>query len=96
MRELPSLPSQNAILLGWASELPLFIKMNDLPKSQQPRSDDPDFWAVWTGKDDNGDPVEREADWKAIADDWQANANPIQELPPVAEPVNSEEDDIPF
>jgi DNA helicase HerA-like ATPase len=65
LRELPSLPSQNAILLGWASELPLLVKMNDLPKSQQPRSDDPDFWDVWTGK------KERKADWKSVADDWQ-------------------------
>lgn len=71
LRELPSLPSQNAILLGWASELPLLLKMNDLPKSQQPRSDDPDFWNVWTGKDPTGAPVERKADWKPIADDWQ-------------------------
>jgi hypothetical protein len=66
LRELPSLPSQNAILLGWASELPLLVKMNDLPKSQQPRSDDPDFWDVWTGK------TGRNADWKPIADDWQS------------------------
>jgi hypothetical protein len=65
LRELPSLPSQNAILLGWASELPLLVKMNDLPKSQQPRSDDPDFWDVWTGKE------ERKADWKPIVDDWR-------------------------
>ena len=71
LRELPSLPSQNAILLGWASELPVLLKMNDLPKSQQPRSDDPDFWNVWIGKDVNGKPVERKADWKPITDDWQ-------------------------
>ena len=36
LRELPSLPSQSAILLGWASELPILLKMNDLPKTQQP------------------------------------------------------------
>lgn len=71
LRELSSLPSQYAILLGWASELPVMVKMNDLPKSQQPHSDDPDFWNVWTGKDDGGNPVERNADWKAVADDWQ-------------------------
>jgi hypothetical protein len=70
LRELPSLPSQNAILLGWASELPLLVKMNDLPKSQQPRSDDPDFWDVWTRQS------ERNADWKAISDDWQGTAPP--------------------
>jgi len=71
LRELPSLPSQNAILLGWASELPVLVKMDDLPKTQQPHSDDPDFWNVWTGKDADGKTVERSADWKPIADDWQ-------------------------
>lgn len=71
LRELPSLPSQYAILLGWASELPVMVKMNDLPKSQQPHSDDPDFWNVWIGKDDDGNLVERKADWKSVADDWQ-------------------------
>ena len=69
LRELPSLPSQNAILLGWASELPVLVKMNDLPQSQQPHSDDPDFWNVWTCKD-----VERKADWKPIADYWQGKS----------------------
>jgi DNA helicase HerA-like ATPase len=71
LRELPSLPSQNAILLGWASELPVLVKMNDLPKSQQPHSDDPEFWNVWTRKDADGEPVDRKAEWKPIADDWQ-------------------------
>lgn len=72
LRELPSLPAQNAILLGWASELPLLVKMNDLPKSQQPHSDDPDFWNVWTGKDSEGGTVERPADWNPVAKEWQA------------------------
>ena len=71
LRELPSLPSQSAILLGWASELPVLVKINDLPKAQQPRSDDPDFWGVWVGKDDEGQPVARETGWSEIADDWQ-------------------------
>jgi len=71
LRELPSLPSQNAILLGWASELPVLVKMNDLPKSQQPHSDDPDFWNVWTGKDMEGKSVVRNADWKPVVADWQ-------------------------
>ena len=71
LRELPSLPSQNAILLGWASELPVLVRMNDLPKSQQPHSDDPEFWSVWTRKDADGNPVDRKTQWKPIADDWQ-------------------------
>jgi hypothetical protein len=74
LRELPSLPSQYAILLGWASELPVLVKMNDLPKSHQPRSDDPDFWNVWTGKDENGKLVERKADCRLVADDWQGSS----------------------
>ena len=65
LRELPLLPSQNAILLGWASELPVLVRMNDLPEEQRPQSDDPDFWKVWTGE------AERDVDWKQISDDWQ-------------------------
>jgi len=79
LRELPSLPSQHAILLGWASELPVLVKMDELPKSQQPHSDDPDYWDVWTGFDKEGGEVKREVDWKAIADDWQNAGNSSQD-----------------
>lgn len=72
LRELPSLPSQSAILLGWASELPVLVKMNDLPKAQQPRSDDPEFWGVWVGKDGEGEAILRHTDWGRIASDWQS------------------------
>ena len=65
LRELPSLPSQNAILLGWASELPVMVNMNYLSEDKRPQSEDPDFWRVWTGEET------REIDWKSIADDWQ-------------------------
>lgn len=71
LRELPSLPSQHAILLGWASELPVLVKMHDLPESQRPRSNDPDFWDVWTGKNEKGETVTREIDWKTVAEAWQ-------------------------
>ena len=74
LREMPSLPSQYAILLGWASELPVLVRMDDLPKAHQPQSDDPDFWNVWIGKDADGNAVERQALWKPIADDWQGKA----------------------
>jgi hypothetical protein len=65
LRELPSLPSQHAILLGWAAELPIMVRMNDLGKKEQPYSNDPEFWDVWTKKEG------RSVDWKAISDDWQ-------------------------
>lgn len=62
--ELPTLPSQQAILLGWAAPLPVLVRIRDLPKHQRPQSDDPDFWDVWTRKE--GRPV----DWRPIVDDW--------------------------
>lgn len=69
LRDLPSLPSRHAILLGWASELPVLVQMNALPDKHRPKSDDPDFWAVWTGEP-------RDVNWKTIADDWQQRAVP--------------------
>jgi uncharacterized protein len=51
LRDLPSLPSLHAILLGWASELPVLVQMHALPEQYRPKSDDPDFWAVWSGQD---------------------------------------------
>ncbi len=65
LRELPSLPSQNAILMGWATEIPVMVRMNALPEKHQPQSEDPDFWNVWTRKS------ERTVDWERIAADWQ-------------------------
>ena len=75
LRDLPSLPSRNAILLGWASELPVLVQLNSLPKDQRPKSDDPDFWAVWSGEGleegEYGQKIERSVDWQEIATDWQ-------------------------
>jgi len=71
LRELPSLPSQHAILMGWASELPVLVKMKNLTKEQQPHSDDPDFWDVWTRKDEDGNAVERNTDWDEVVKEWQ-------------------------
>ena len=45
--------------------------MSALPEEQRPKSDDPDFWAVWSGQDEHGKPVVRKANWKQVADDWQ-------------------------
>jgi len=75
LRDLPSLPARHAILLGWASEMPVLVQMSNLSKDQRPKSDDPDFWAVWSGdgldKDSEGGAIERTVDWQAIAADWQ-------------------------
>lgn len=65
LHEIPSLQSQYAVLLGWASELPVMVKMRTLPKSQCPQSDDPDYWDVWIRK------KECKIDWGKIAEEWQ-------------------------
>lgn len=65
LNEIPSLPSQYAVLLGWASELPVMVKMRTLLENQRPQSDDPDYWDVWTGV------KERRINWNKIAEEWQ-------------------------
>jgi hypothetical protein len=62
--ELPSLPSRQAILLGWATPIPVLVEVTELPDEQRPQSADPDFWGVWTLE------KERSVDWAAIAQDW--------------------------
>jgi len=79
LRELPSLPSQQAILMGWASELPLLVRVSNLPKEQQPQSDDPDFWDVWTRE------KARSVNWKEIADDWQERGHPSYKSTPAVD-----------
>ena len=97
LRDLPSLPSQHAILLGWASELPVLVRMRDVPKENQPQSDDPDFWDVWSGK------KPREVTWKSVADDWQqkgtvapASEEESEPSPEDDNPLGLDDDDIPF
>ena len=58
------MPSRNAILLGWASELPVMVKMNYLDEQYRPKSDDPEYWKIWTNSD-------RTVKWRDIAEKWQ-------------------------
>jgi hypothetical protein len=39
--------------------------MRYLEKDHRPKSDDPDYWDVWTGKS------ERKVNWEEITQDWQ-------------------------
>lgn len=66
LRELPSLPSQNAILLGWAAELPVLVHMNYLKEEYRPKSDDPKYWNSWTKE-------KPKLNWKAVVDNWLDN-----------------------
>ena len=64
LRELPSLPARNAILLGWTSELPVLVQMNFLNKEFRPKSDDPKYWSTWTID-------EKIFNWDEISKEWQ-------------------------
>lgn len=70
LRELPSLPSRQAILLGWATPIPVLVEVDELPEEHRPRSADPDFWDVWTLKKERG------IDWGNIASDWSGQNEP--------------------
>ncbi len=64
LRELPSLPARQAILLGWATAVPVLVEVLELAEKYRPRSSDPKFWDVWTGVES------RRIDWAKIAKDW--------------------------
>jgi uncharacterized protein len=98
LSELPMLPTRKAILLGWASPIPILVEMNDLDIKYRPRSNDPDFWEVWTGE------AERKEDWKAIADEWQGAVKQSPELEAPEQKLETKpnatqdkyEEDLPF
>jgi len=64
LRELPTLPTRHAILLGWAAPLPVLMEVAELPAAHRPASSDPKFWETWTGE------VQRKIDWAATAAEW--------------------------
>ena len=69
LNELPILPTKKAILLGWAAPIPVIVEMNTLNEKNRPKSKDPEFWNIWTGKD------RREINWADIVDEWQRENN---------------------
>lgn len=105
LRDLPSLPSKQAILLGWATPIPVLVEIDELPSEHQPQSADPDFWNVWTGE------KERAVDWSKVARQWSVApvtpAEPAKSAEASAVPAPSDpeaietdpfglDDDIPF
>ena len=65
LRELPSLPTRRAILLGWAAPAPTLVEVQEIPTHLRPHSPDPAFWDVWTGAKSRG------INWDEVARDWQ-------------------------
>lgn len=68
LRELPSLPTRRAMLLGWAAPAPTLVEVQEIPEEYRPHSPDPAFWAVWTGEE------KRKIDWTKIVRRWQKGA----------------------
>lgn len=64
LRELPSLPSRRAVLVGWGAPAPVLVEVRELQESVRPHSPDPAFWKVWIGHQ------ACDLNWQAIAADW--------------------------
>jgi uncharacterized protein len=75
LKELPSLPTRQAVLLGWATPIPVLVEVRELPDAQRPRSADPDFWDVWTLA------KPRPVNWAAVAREWTGEENEEQTAP---------------
>jgi hypothetical protein len=56
------------------------VQMNYIEKEHRPRSDDPDYWDVWTGNKDRG------VNWEEIARDWQNTSQALVEINDEQEP----------
>ena len=74
--ELPTLPSQQAILLGWAVPTPVLVRIRDL--AQRPRSADPAFWATWLRQQGTT------PEWGSLAGAWEGTTQE-QDDPPGGE-----------
>jgi hypothetical protein len=51
--------------------------MNELAVSKRPLSEDPDYWNVWIGKNDEGSNIDRQVDWAPIVEEWQKGGDEI-------------------
>ena len=69
---MPSLPNRHCIILGIATKIPVLLEVKKLEEEQRPESEDPAFWAVWTGKE------KRDINWEKIVDEWQGIKGPTR------------------
>ena len=85
LRELPSLPSRRAILLGWGAPAPLLVEVRELSDAHRPNSPDPAFWDVWTGT------KKCEIDWSKISELWSSSPEPEGAIPKPEAPDETQE-----
>jgi uncharacterized protein len=80
--ELPALPARHAVLLGWATTLPVLVEVRELEREFRPRSADPAFWESWTAKASPG------VAWGPLVAEWTGLDSPgepaiAEETPPL-------------
>jgi len=75
IQELPVLPEQTGLLVGWAADIPVLVRISDLDEEYQPKSTDPDFAGLWKGE---WDP---KAGWEEVVADWTSPSSPDESAP---------------
>lgn len=90
--ELPSLPSQTALIVGSATNVPVLTKIADLDVGYRPSSSSPDFRMAWFGGSS--------ANWTEVADEWAPTPPSGSDTEPVSKidhsPIISYSDEPPF
>lgn len=61
--ELPALPARTAILMGWASEVPTMIEVDELDSAYRPTSEDPRLLREWSNPSSS-------TSWSEIVERW--------------------------
>jgi DNA helicase HerA-like ATPase len=72
LNELPSLPSRVAVLLGWASQIPTLVTIDELGQAHRPRSEDPRFLSVWRSADSG-------SGWTSVVEQWRRDSDDVGE-----------------
>ena len=64
MNELPALPSRTAVLMGWASEVPMMIQIAELDPAYRPSSEDPHILQEWSNPSSS-------TSWIDVVERWE-------------------------
>jgi hypothetical protein len=83
LKELPSLPSRAAVLMGTAVSIPTLVEIHELEAARRPNSADPEFFDSWSGV------LPGNAGWDEVAADW--SVYPVDEAIAVSYPEVEEE-----
>lgn len=62
--ELPALPARTAVLMGWASEVPMMIEVAELDSAYRPSSEDPLILEEWSSPSSS-------TSWSDVVERWE-------------------------